>query len=318
MPRRLVLDCDTGTDDAVAVMMAALHPDLDLLAVTTVWGNQDVADTTDNTLRVLAHVGRADVPVHRGLAGPVEPRLPSVPLRPYAAPHHLPLPAAGTPARDRPAVEWLVETLRTATQQVTLVPTGPLSNIAAAVAADARIVEAVDEVVVLGGAHAVGNVTPSADRNFWNDPAAAARVLAAPWRRLVLLTLDATYGAAFGREQQVRLRALGTAAARAAADLLDERVHSYASVPGMRGRGAAPVHDALTVAYLLDPAVVALRHVHVAVELEGRLTYGRSVLDLDGVTGQEPNAHVGLSADADRFFALVCAALAGPRVTPPP
>ncbi|HET7476306.1 MAG TPA: nucleoside hydrolase [Dermatophilaceae bacterium] len=305
MTRPVLLDCDTGTDDAVAIMMAALCPQLHLLGVSTVWGNQDVADTTANTLAVLEHVGRADVPVFRGLAGPRAPRL--VPLPPYAAPHRLPLPAAAGREQDMPAVDWLVARMRSG--GLTVVATGPLTNLAAAVAADPGAVAGVAELVVLGGAHAVGNVTPSADRNFWNDPAAAAAVLAAPWRRLVLLTLDATYGAPFTAPQGAALAALGTPAAVAAATLLAERITSYSQVPGMRERTAAPVHDALAVAYLMDPDVVSLRPVHVAVETQGRLTYGRSVLDLDGITGGPPNAHVALRADGERFFHLVCGAL---------
>ena len=304
---RVILDCDTGTDDAVAIMLAALHPDIDLVAVTTVFGNADVRVTTDNTLRVLSHVGCADVPVHAGSAGPLHPHPFGVlaPVEPDDRSHRLRLPAPAGSAADQPAVEWLVDTLRDATQQLTLVLTGPLTNLAAALDVDPRLTAAVSEVVVLGGAHAVGNVTPSADRNFWNDPEAADRVLAAGFERLVLVTLDATFAAALTREHGQVLRALGTGAAAVAAELLDERIRDYAALPSMRARGAAPVHDPMTVAYLVDPEVVTLRHVHVAVEMTGRLTYGRSVLDLDQVGAGAPNAHVALEADVERYFEVL-------------
>jgi inosine-uridine nucleoside N-ribohydrolase len=312
--RKVVLDCDTGTDDAVAIMLAALHPDIDLVAVTTVWGNAEVSVTTDNTLRVLGHVGCGDVPVFPGLDRPLTRRPPGVVLpaaRTGADPSgHLPLPPPVHEARDQPAVEWLVETLRTTTERLTLVPTGPLTNLAAALVLDPTLVEAVEEVVAMGGSHAVGNVTASAERNFWNDPEAAAVVLAAGFERLVLVTLDATFGAALTSDHGRRLHELGTPAGTAAATFLEERIRDYASLPRMRRLGAAPVHDPVTVAYLLDRSVLGLRHVHVAVETTGRLTYGRSVIDLDQVGGGAPNAHVALDADAERFFDLLSATFA--------
>lgn len=129
MPRRIILDCDTGTDDAVAIMLAARHPDLDLLAVTTVWGNADVQVTTDNTLRVLALVGRGDVPVYVGRGDPLSPP-PGVPEEEDddRRTPHLPIPEPVSVARQEPAVEWLVETLRAIPEPVTLVPTGPLTT----------------------------------------------------------------------------------------------------------------------------------------------------------------------------------------------
>lgn len=312
--RRVVLDCDTGTDDAVAIMLAALHPDLDLVAVTTVHGNAEVAVTTENTLRVLEHVGRADVPVFPGAAGPVVPRLPGVPEPREEADRggtaYLGLPEATTAPQQRSAAEWLLEELRATTQPLTLVATGPLTNLATVLAVDPRLTEAVQELVVLGGAHAVGNVTPSADRNLWSDAVAADRVLRAGFRRLVLVTLDATCGAALTGADAQRLRDLGTPAGTAAADFLEERIASAAAQPSMRVRGAAPLHDPFAVAALLEVCLLDLREVHVAVETTGRLTYGRSVIDVDGVGGEPVNAHVALRADGPRFLDLLCATLA--------
>jgi purine nucleosidase/ribosylpyrimidine nucleosidase len=310
---KVILDCDTGTDDAVAIMLAALHPGVDLLAVTTVWGNAEVSVTTDNTLRVLDHVGQFEVPVFRGLDRPLTPRPAGVvlpPTEPDDRSRQLPLPPARRGVRDQPAVEWLVETLRTTTERLTLVPTGPLTNLAAALTLDPGLVDAVAEVVVLGGAHAVGNVTASADRNLWNDPAAAAVVLQAGFERLVLVTLDATFGAALTSDHARSLHDLGTPAARAAATFLDERIRDYAALPTMRVRAAAPVHDPMTIAYLVDASILTLRHVHVAVETTGRLTYGRSVIDLEGVGGGAPNAYVALQADGPRFAELLSSTFA--------
>lgn len=296
----MILDCDTGTDDAVAIMLAALHPDLDLLGVMTVWGNVAVEHAGDNTLRVLDHVGRTDVPVLRGADRPLR-EAPDAATRARHLPPHLPLPPSSRAVLGTPAAEWLVETLRTATTRVTLVPTGPLTNVAAALAADPRLVDAVGQVVMMGGGHAVSNVTPSAERNVWCDAQAAHVVLTAGFERLVMVTLDATYQALVDRGQADRWRDLGTPAAVATAAMVEERIAQYA--------GPAPVHDPLTVAYLVDPAVVTLRHLHVAVETAGRLTYGRTVIDVHPVDRQPPNAHVALAADADRFIAVLTSVL---------
>ena len=286
--RPLILDCDTGADDAVALMLAATHPSLDLLGVTTVWGNHRVAETTANTRRVLAGIGRPDVPVHPGLDGPF---------------------IAQRRADEVLAVDWLLRALRSAPSPVTLVQTGPLSNLARAIAEQPALVDRVEELVIMGGSHAVGNVTPSAERNVWNDAPAASAVLAAGFRRLVLIPLDATHQVPLTAQHADELALLGTAAGRLAAGFVRERLASYAQHPDFGGR-SAPVHDALTVAYLLDPAVVSLRHVHVAVETAGELTYGRTVLDLLGTTGELPNAHVALGADPVRFFRLLRATFA--------
>ena len=299
--RRVVLDCDTGTDDAVAIMLAALHPDLDLLGVTAVWGNVAVGHTADNSLRVLDHIGRFDVPVLRGAAGPLSVA-PDADRHRRDLPHTLPIPPSSRRVADTGAVEWLVDTLRRTTEPVTLVPTGPLTNIARALAADPGIVDSVEEVVLMGGGHAIGNVTPSADRNIWCDAVAADAVLRAGFSRLVMVTLDATYLALLDRGHCERLRRLGTPAATAAAAFVEERIAQYAGSGGLGGRPAAPVHDPLTVAYLVDPDVLTLRSLHVAVETTGVLTYGRTVIDVHGVTGAAANAFVALSADPVRFF----------------
>lgn len=297
--RRVVLDCDAGTDDAVAIVLAALHPGLDLVGVTSVWGNVAVEHTTDNALRVLDLVGRTDVPVLHGSAGPLR-AAPDAAARARHLPPHLPLPPTQRTASGD-AVEWLVETLSATTAPVTLVPTGPLTNIARALAARPSIVDAVEEVVLMGGSHARANVTPSAERNVWWDAEAAHAVLTAGFRRLVMITLDATSQALATADDCDRWRRLGTPVAAAVAVLVEERLRQYG--------GPAPVHDPLTVAYLVDPAVVELRHLQVAVETTGLLTYGRTVIDVDGVDGLPPNAHVALEVDAGRYLDLITSVL---------
>jgi inosine-uridine nucleoside N-ribohydrolase len=311
MTTKLILDCDTGTDDAVAIMLAALHPELDLLAVTTVNGNVEVQYCTDNTLRTLDHIGRGDIPVYEGLSRPIvrsdfpEPRAEQVNPNSNIHGRELPLPAATSRKQDMSAVEFLVETYRATTEEITLVPVGPLSNIAAAIAIEPRIVEAVPELVIMGGGNIKGNATPSAEFNIWADPEAAAIVFAAGFRNVTLVPLDATHQALVSRAQCQALEALGTPAARAAAALIDHRIAGYDSTQPMTVAESAPVHDALCVAYLLRRDVLDVARVHVDVETSGRLTVGRTVIDIYHRGGHEPNCNVALNADGKLFVDLM-------------
>jgi inosine-uridine nucleoside N-ribohydrolase len=289
-------------------MFAALHPDLELIGITTVNGNVPVENTTDNTLRVLDFIGRSTVPVHRGLERPlVRHDFPG--KKDYGSGssedmhgRELPIPAPTSRAQATGAVEYLVETLRGATDRVTLVPVGPLSNIAAALALAPRIVDAVEEVVIMGGGHHVGNTTPSAEFNIWADPEAAAAVFAAGFRKITLVPLDATHQALVSREQCQELAALGTPAGEAAAALIERRITGYDATQPMKQLGSAPVHDALCVAYLLHREVLRdVQRTHVDVETAGALTVGRTVMDLFSRSGKEPNCDVALGADAGLF-----------------
>jgi purine nucleosidase/ribosylpyrimidine nucleosidase len=194
---------------------------------------------------------------------------------------------------------------------VTLVPVGPLSNIAAALAVDDRIPDAVDEIVIMGGGHDVGNETAAAEFNIWADPEAADVVFAAPWRRLTLVPLDATHRALVSRADCEALRALGSPAGAAAADLITRRIDAYGAGSGVAADDAAPVHDALCVAYLIHPEVVTTRHLHVRVETDGTRTVGRTVMDTRTHDSEPPNAHVAFDADAPLFVRFLRSVLAG-------
>ena len=312
--RKLILDCDTGTDDAVAIMMAALHPDLELVGVTCVNGNVTVDHCTDNSLRVLDFINRGDVPVYMGLDRPiVRPDFP-IPrrLKKNTGVHGtvLDVPDATSRKADKGAVEWLIETYRAATDPIVLVPTGPLSNIAAALALEPRLTEMVPEVVLMGGTHDRGNVTPSAEMNIWADPDASAAVFAAPWKRLVAVPLDATHKALVSKADVAKMEAMDTPAATASARFIGRRIGAYDINQKMDVEGAAPVHDALCVAYLVDPAVITTRFVHVAVETAGALTVGRTVVDTWGRGDGVPNCHWAHDADRAKFVSIMLETLA--------
>lgn len=315
--RKLILDVDTGTDDAVAIMLAALHPALELVGCTTVNGNAPVEYCTDNTLRVLDHIGRGDIPVHEGAARPlVRPDFP-IPRDQddLAGKIHgktLSVPPSKRRKAEAGAVEFLIETYRQATDEIVLVPVAPLTNIAAAILLDPKFTSRVPEIVIMGGGHEIGNVTPAAEFNIWGDPEAAAIVFAAGFRKMTLVPLDATHRALVSFADCQKLRALGTPAGMAAADFIGHRIEVHDEIQKMAVAGTTPVHDAVCVASLIDPSIITTRRLHVAVETAGTLTVGRTVIDTHCRGGQTPQCDVAFDADAKRFMALLLKTFAGP------
>jgi inosine-uridine nucleoside N-ribohydrolase len=316
MPRKLILDCDTGTDDAVAIMLAALHPALDLLAVTTVNGNVEVERCTDNTLRTLELIGRADIPVYEGLARPiVRPDFPTPRAVKRDANVHmatLPFPDAKGAKQPASAPEFLARAFAERPGEITLVAVGPLSNLAAALALDPAFAGHVAELVIMGGAIDKSNVTPSAEFNIWADPEASAMVLGAAFPKITLVPLDATHQALISLEQCAELRALGSKAGEGAAALIEYRIVGYEAHQPTGVPRTAPVHDALCIAALLDPTVIVTKHLNVVVETHGEYTIGRTVVDHEKRTTRPPNCHVALGADREKFFALLTSTFAKP------
>jgi len=310
MRKKMILDVDTGTDDAVAIMLAALHPDLELIGCTTVNGNVAVNYCTANTLAVLDFIGRPDIPVYEGLARPIvrldfpRPRAEDD----LAGRIHgttLPVPASTRHKSEMGAVEWLLKIYREATDPITLVAVAPLSNIAACLAIDPSFASRVPELVVMGGAHALGNVTPSAEFNIWGDPEAAAMVFAAGFERITLVPLDATHRALVSKDDCAALAALGTNAGQAAAEFIGHRIVVHDDIQRMAVPGTTPVHDALAVGSLIDAKLITTRRLHVDVETTGRLTVGRTVIDTHFRGGREPNCDVAFDADAAGFVRLL-------------
>ena len=309
MARKLILDVDTGTDDAVALMLAALHPELELVAATTVNGNNPVANCTDNTLRVFDLLG-VSIPVYEGAATPLADDAFPVPravLHEKGSMHglELPIPKPRSVKQTQRAVDFLVETYMAATEPISLVPVGPLTNIALAIKLEPRIVDRIPETIIMGGAHEIGNTTPAAEFNIWVDPPAARVVLGAGLQNLVLVPLDATHRALVTLNDCQRLRAMGTPAGDAAAAFIDRRITAYDDLQPMETPHSAPVHDALCVAYLVDPSVIRGQSAHVDVETRGDLTVGRTVIDRHARFGRKPNAFVAFDADAPKFVSML-------------
>jgi inosine-uridine nucleoside N-ribohydrolase len=299
-PTPIVLDCDPGHDDAIALLLALASPELELRGVTTVSGNQTVEKTTVNALKVLELAGRTDVPVAAGADRPL------VRERFVAAYVHgesgLDGPVLPEPT-TRPAAEHAVDFLAERVGGAVLVAVGPLTNVGLLLA---RHPEARPErVVLMGGAIAEGNVTPAAEFNVWADPEAAHRLFASGLD-VTMVGLDASHSALMTREHAERLRGQGRIG-RFVAELYDFFSIFHRETYGTED---SPIHDALAVAHLLRPGLLETRHRHVAIETQSELCRGRTVVDLWRRTGNEPNCHVAVDVDREAFFELLLKRLA--------
>lgn len=308
MPTRIILDVDTGTDDAVALMAAALSPDLELVGATTVNGNTTIDNTTENTLRVFDWIGLPSIPVHRGMDRPLA-RTQMQQLNPASRIHgsllDLPPVSHGATLQPGHAVDWLIDTYLASDGDIVLCPVGPLTNIATAIQKEPRILEKVPEIVIMGGAHDHGNSTPSAEFNIWLDPE-AARIVVNCGRPIRMIPLDATHRALVSTEDAGRLRALGTPAGEAAARFVLKRIDGYDATQRMPHRaGAAPVHDALAVCSIIDPSIVTTEYIPVDVEVQAELSVGRTVCDFRFRGGKPANVHFAMDADERKFIRML-------------
>jgi inosine-uridine nucleoside N-ribohydrolase len=305
MPTKVILDVDTGTDDAVALMTAALSPDLELIGATTVNGNTTIDFTTENTLRVFDFIGLPETPVYRGIDRPL---VRTDVKRGMATRIHgdlldLPPVSKGAVVQPKHAVDWLIETYLGSNGDIVLCPVGPLTNIALAIQKEPRILEAIPEIVIMGGAHDHGNITASAEFNIWLDPE-AARIVVNCGRPIRMVPLDATHRALVSTEDAARLRALGTPAGEAAARFVLQRIDGYDATQPMPRRGdalAAPVHDALAVCAIIDPSILTTHLIPVDVEIHAELSLGRTVCDFRFRSGKPANVHFAMDADEPKF-----------------
>jgi purine nucleosidase len=299
MATPIILDCDPGIDDALAIAFAHGHPGIDLVGVTTVAGNVGLARTTTNSLAVCEYVGAAGTPVTPGCAAPL--------LRPAqdAREVHgesglggavLPEAAAGPAAGH--AIDYIIDTVRADPGQITLVATGPLTNIALAVKREPRLTDWVREFVIMGGSAGRGNVTPAAEYNIWADPEAAAVVFQAGWT-VVMLGLDVTLRTGATPAVLQRMRDLGSLGT----ELLLPALEQYRSVSEPSG---PPVHDVCAVAWVAQAGLFGLVPARVQVETSGQLTSGMTVTDFEapGVGALAHNARVAMSIDVDGFWEL--------------
>jgi purine nucleosidase len=294
---KLLIDCDPGIDDALALALAGGSPALDIVGITTVGGNVDLDQTTRNALALREFLRLGDVPVIPGSAEAL--------LRHTVRAAHVHgstglgdavLPPPTRAAADGHAVDFIVDTLRAAPGEITLAATGPLTNIALAVRREPRVAAWARDFVIMGGTYTRGNHNPAAEFNMLADPEAASIVFDAGWT-VKMLGLDVTLTALVTEAVLRRLRPLG----RLAADLLVPATTSYGMVTA---EGGPAIHDACAVAYVLDPSLFTCLPAVVHVETAGRYTSGMTVTDFE-LRGRPANALVATALEVDRFWDLV-------------
>jgi len=304
MATRIILDCDPGIDDALAIAFAHGHPGIELVGITTVAGNVGLAKTTANALAVCEFTGAAATPVTAGCAGPLlRPALDARQVHGDSGLGGAVLPPAAASPAPGHAIDYIVDTVRAAPGEITLVATGPLTNIALAVKREPRLADWVRGFVIMGGSAGRGNVTPAAEYNIWADPEAAAAVFRAGWI-VTMLGLDVTMRTGATEAVLRRMRGLGLLGT----GLLLPALEQYRSVSEP---GGPSVHDVCAVAWVAEPDLFGLVPARVQVEVAGQFTAGMTVTDFDfpGEVGSA-NALVAMRIDVDRFWDVTLATYA--------
>ena len=303
MPRRIVVDCDPGHDDALALLLAHGSPEVELIGITTVAGNQTLDRTTLNARRVCTVGGIRGVPIAAGCDRPLVRELVTAPAVHGESGLDGPTwPEPDVPVEPVHAADLIVDLVTASPGEVTLVAIGPLTNVATALRREPRLAGAVREVVLMGGAYTRGNHTPAAEFNVFVDPEAAVEVFEAGWP-LTMVGLDLTRQARVTPEVLARIAAVGSPAAAVVAQLL-RYGRRYLPPDG------PPLHDPCAVARVIRPGLLGCRRAFVAVETEGRWTRGMTVTDFHGRLGRPPNADVATTIDAGGLWDLLLDALA--------
>ena len=307
MPTKIILDCDPGHDDAVAMLLAWGSPDIELVGVTTVVGNQTLDKVTRNALSVARVAGIVGVPFAAGSARPLVREIETAgEIHGDSGLDGPVLPEPTIRLDPRPAAQFIVDTIMAAEPgEITLVPTGGLTNIAIAARLEPRIIPRVKQVVLMGGGVHEGNWSAVAEFNIVIDPEAAAIVFGAGWP-VTMVGLDVTHRAVATPEVRAAIAAVGTGPARFVGELMDFFEAAYRDAQGFEH---PPVHDPVAVAYVIDPTLMRTVTAPIAIETRGEHTLGMTVVDLRGPAPADCVTRVTFDLDADRFWALVVDAL---------
>jgi purine nucleosidase len=304
----LILDCDPGHDDAFAILLAAGDPSADLRAITTVGGNGNLDAVTNNALRVCTLAGITEVPVAAGAAGPLRGGAlePAFDVHGHTGLDGPDLPDPGFDLDARNAHELMVDVLTESAEPVTLVPTGPITNVATLLRDAPQVKPKIREIVWMGGSAERGNRTPYAEFNAWVDPEALEIVLSSGVA-FTMVGLHVTHQALATPQVIDRIGAIGTPLARTCQEWLHFFAGTYRELFDME----PPLHDPCALAIALDPTIAEIVDTFVAAETQGRWTRGATVVDLKDRLRQRPNARVAMSIDVERFWARMIAAIAG-------
>ncbi|XGV97983.1 MAG: nucleoside hydrolase [Leptolyngbya sp. BL-A-14] len=304
----IIIDCDPGADDAIALFLALAFPEqLNVLGITTVAGNVPLSLTQKNARSLCELMGKTDLPVYAGCPRPLLRSLTtSEEVHGQTGLGGIDLPDPQMPLQTQHAVDFLIETLLRSTEKITLATLGPLTNVAVAMIKAPAICQYIQEIVMMGGALTQGNVTPSAEFNLYVDPH-AAHVVATAGVPLTIIGLDVTHQAIATPERLKAIRAMNSPVSAATVSLLDHYgthdMQRY-EIPG------PPLHDPCVIAYLLQPSLFTGNQAYVAIEITSELTMGRTVIDRWHVTNHPPNANVIETIEAEGFYQLLTRAIA--------
>lgn len=304
----IILDCDPGHDDAIALVLALASPELEVKAVTSSAGNQTPEKTLRNVLRMLTLLKRSDIPVAGGAVKPL--------MRDLIIADNVhgetgldgpALPEPGFAPQNCTAVELMAKVLRESPEPVTLVATGPQTNVALLLNSHPELHAKIARIVIMGGAMGLGNWTPAAEFNIYVDPE-AAEIVFQSGIPVVMAGLDVTHRAQIMADDIERFRAINNPVARTVAELLDFFMEYHKTEKwGFQG---APLHDPCTIAWLLKPEIFTTARRWVGVETQGKYTQGMTVVDYFMLSGNEPNTDIMLDIDRQAFVDLLAERLA--------
>jgi len=301
----VVLDCDPGHDDALAIILAAFDPRIELLAITTVAGNGPIGKVTDNALRVCALAG-IDVPVARGAAMALNGFAEAAPeIHGESALDGAELPVPTFAESRENAVTMIARLVRESCTPISLVATGPLTNIATFILEYPELVPKINDLTFMGGSAGRGNRSPYAEFNIWEDPE-AADIVVKSGLQMTMCGLDVTHQALVTSDIFDALAQMRTNVATKIIGLLKFFAHTYDEVFGLPD---PPLHDPVAIACVANRRVVETKRVNVEIELAGEFTRGATVVDLNGVTGREPNMDIALKLDEKVFWNDMLAAI---------
>ncbi len=302
---KIIMDVDTGIDDAIAMCLALGNEKFEVLGFTTTFGNRKIDVTTENTLKILELIGRPEVPVARGAERPmVKTYMP----REYSVVHGYdglgdmenPLPAPTIKPIDMSAVEFMAKTLKESDEPITLVPVGPMTNVATLILAHPELKDKIKEVVLMGGSTMKGNASPVAEANIIQDPE-AAYILFKSGVKLRMTGLDATWDGYIGFDELEEFFS-GNEIAETILGMCGIYAEHYRD--RMKNPGLA-MHDSLTLGWLAKPELVKSEDYYVTVDINGRYTYGMTVTDVKGILNKKPNATVAMGVDRIPFINMI-------------
>lgn len=300
--QKIILDCDPGHDDAVAIMLAANAPGLELLGVSVVAGNQTLENTQRNACHVLQWIGREDIPVYAGCGQPmVREKIIAADIHGKTGldgPVFPPLHKAIEPGH---AVDFIIRTLLASDGDVIMVTTGPMTNLAMAMRMEPRIVEKIKRIVLMGGSYTNGNVTPAAEFNIVAD-AEAAYVCFTSGRPITMVGLDVTRKVLCYPEIVERMGRIGNRASELFVELMGHFCKTQKEIFGWEG---GPLHDPVTIASLIDPSLLTAKPMNARVDLRSTESYGRTNCDAFGYLGLPATADVATDIDVERFWDIV-------------